>query len=140
MVYYCIYAHHWYTKVISPAQSFIAQALKSPLKSLFSHCLLQLTTIQTISTILQSLETNAGFLFMLDDLMNLPFFATCENTMFENSTLSLKILYSTHFSVLSKKSNFEIRLENQVFLLNKICSIDQIFFTTFQYQVSKIRF
>ena len=123
MVYYCIYAH-WYTKVISPAQSFIAQALKSPLKSLFSHCLLQLTTI---STILQSLETNAGFLFMLDDLMNLPFFATCENTMFENShfnsisiwTLSLKILYSTHFSVLSKKSNFEIRLENQVFYLIK---------------------
>ena len=104
MVYYCIYAH-WYTKVISPAQSFIAQALKSPLKSLFSHCLLQLTTI---STILQSLETNAGFLFMLDDLMNLPFFATCENTMFENSTLSLKILYSTHFSVSSEKSNFEI--------------------------------
>ena len=110
MVYYCIYAH-WYTKVISPAQSFIAQALKSPLKSLFSHCLLQLTTIQTISTILQSLETNAGFLFMLDDLMNLPFFATCESTMFENSTLSLKILYSTHFSVSSKKSNFEISLK-----------------------------
>ena len=83
MVYYCIYAH-WYTKVISPAQSFIAQALKSPLKSLFSHCLLQLTTI---STILQSLETNAGFLFMLDDLMNLPFFATSESTMYGNSQI-----------------------------------------------------
>ena len=62
-----------------------------------------------------------------------------QNCSFQFNNKCLKLIYSTHFSVSSEKTNFEISLNFKLFC-NILASIDQVFWINFQFQVSQIKF